>query len=71
MGVFQKETMYFREGNAQQLGQVIAVEDLPRTCLGRESSEMLELISVNDKLRVCFDTNHLLQKDEISLKLEL
>lgn len=39
---------------------VIAVEDLPRTCLGNCSKEILELISVDERLRVCFDTNHLL-----------
>ena len=41
-------------------GCVLAVEDLPRTCLGRSSSEILELTDVHDALRVCFDTNHLL-----------
>jgi sugar phosphate isomerase/epimerase len=41
-------------------GAVIAVEDLPRTCLGRDSSDILELISAHPDLRVCFDTNHLL-----------
>ncbi|MBP3315170.1 MAG: sugar phosphate isomerase/epimerase [Clostridia bacterium] len=41
-------------------GTVIAVEDLPRTCLGRDSSDILELISAHPDLRVCFDTNHLL-----------
>ena len=41
-------------------GAVIAVEDLPRTCLGRDSSDILDLISAHPALRVCFDTNHLL-----------
>ena len=41
----------------------ICVEVLPRQCLGNCSAEILELISVNDKLRVCFDTNHLLKED--------
>ena len=48
---------------ASTFGAVIAVEDLPRTCLGRDSQEINRLISVNDKLRVCFDTNHLLTED--------
>ena len=48
---------------AWKCGSVIAVEDLPRTCLGNCADEILELISVNDKLRVCFDTNHLLTED--------
>ena len=41
----------------------IAVEDLPRTCLGRNSSDMLELVSADDRLGICFDTNHLLGED--------
>ena len=41
----------------------LAVEDLPRTCLGRNSSDILDLISADDRLRVCFDTNHLLSED--------
>ena len=44
---------------------VIAVEDLPRTCLGNSSAEILELTSVHDSLRVCFDTNHLLNEDNL------
>ena len=46
---------------AHQHGAVIAVENLPRTCLGNTADEMLRLLSANEKLRVCFDTNHLLQ----------
>lgn len=38
----------------------IAVENLPRTCLGSRIDEFEKLISGNDKLKVCFDTNHLL-----------
>ena len=45
---------------AEELGMTVAVEDLPRTCLGRNSDEMRELVSADDRLRVCFDTNHLL-----------
>ena len=45
---------------AHQHGSVICVEDLPRTCLGRTADEMLELLSADDRLRVCFDVNHLL-----------
>ncbi|MBE6651681.1 MAG: hypothetical protein E7613_10285 [Ruminococcaceae bacterium] len=48
------------------IGAVVAVEDLPRTCLGNSSDEILELISVHESLRVCFDTNHLLGEDNLS-----
>lgn len=50
---------------AAKAGAVIAVEDLPRSCLGRNAEEILRLISANDKLRVCFDTNHMLTEDNV------
>ena len=50
---------------AANCGGVIAVENLPRTCLGRNSQEMLELISADERLTVCFDTNHLLTEDSV------
>ncbi len=50
---------------ATDLGGVLCVENLPRTCLGRNSDEILELISVHPDLRVCFDTNHLLAEDPV------
>ena len=48
---------------ATQYGAVIAVENLPRTCLGNRAEELKRIISVNDKLRVCFDFNHSLGED--------
>ncbi len=48
---------------AKERGAIILVEDLPRTCLGRDSSDILDLISAHADLRVCFDTNHLLSED--------
>jgi len=48
---------------ASAWGTVLAVEDLPRTCLGNSADEVLDLISVHPDLRVCFDTNHLLTED--------
>lgn len=56
---------------AHKCGAVVAVEDLPRTCLGNTSDDISKLISVNDKLRVCFDTNHLLQEDNIEFMKKL
>ncbi len=50
---------------AAREGAVIAVEDLPRSCLGNTAAEIERLISANDKLRVCFDTNHLLTKSNL------
>ncbi|MBQ9785363.1 MAG: sugar phosphate isomerase/epimerase [Clostridia bacterium] len=45
---------------ARESGIVLAVENLPRTCLAKNSAELKRLISVDPDLRVCFDTNHLL-----------
>ncbi len=45
-------------------GGTICVEDLPRTCLGNCSADMLELLGADERLRACFDTNHLLFEDE-------
>lgn len=45
---------------AASVGATLAVEDLPRTCLGNCSQDILELLTADPRLRVCFDTNHLL-----------
>ncbi|MBQ3041478.1 MAG: sugar phosphate isomerase/epimerase [Clostridia bacterium] len=50
---------------ADKYGAVIAVENLPRTCLGRDSSDILELLSADKRLKSCFDTNHLLSEDAL------
>ena len=56
---------------ASKLDCVIAVEDLPRTCLGNCTEEIKKLISGDDRLRVCFDTNHLLLEDNAHFIKEL
>ncbi len=43
----------------------IAIEDLPRTCLGNCSDDINFILSANEKLRVCYDTNHLLNENNI------
>ncbi len=57
---YAKESLYSLACTARKSGIVLAVEDLPRTCLGNCSRELSELISVHPDLRVCFDVNHLL-----------
>jgi len=44
----------------EKLGITIAVENLPRTCLGNTSSDMARLLAADSRLKMCFDTNHLL-----------
>lgn len=51
---------------AAREGVTLAVEDLPRSCLGRCASEIADLISVDERLRVCFDTNHLFNEDNLT-----
>lgn len=62
---YSKESLNNLAEIADTCGAQIAVENLPRTCIGKSWQEIKELISVNQKLRVCFDTNHLLEGDPI------
>ncbi len=48
---------------ADKYGAIIVVENLPRTCLGRDSRDMLMLLSADERLKSCFDTNHLLKEN--------
>ena len=36
------------------------IEDLPRSCLGKNSAEILRITDADERLAVCFDVNHLL-----------
>ena len=65
----RKERLHCAKESLASLAEVaaahaatIAVEVLPRTCLGRDSEDILELLSADERLRVCFDTNHLLKE---------
>ena len=49
----------------------LAIEDLPRTCLGNSSAEMLDLISENEFVDVCLDVNHLLTEKSETFALKL
>ena len=63
------DSLYILSKEAKKCGIKLAVENLPRTCLGRTSDEIMRLISVDDSLGVCFDVNHLLlqsHKDFVS-----
>lgn len=60
---FVKECLNELCENAAKEGAVIAVENLPRSCIARNSDELLDLLVVNDKLRVCYDTNHLMGQE--------
>ena len=66
-----KKSLYRLAEYAKTRNIVIAVEDLPRTCLGRDSSDILELVSAHPLLRVCFDTNHLLNENIIDFIMKV
>lgn len=66
-----KDTLAKLADIAASCGGVVAVEDLPRTCLGNTSEEIAELISADDRLRICFDTNHLLREDNLEFMEKL
>lgn len=57
----QTKDAHFRLAEfAAERGAVIAVENMIPCCLGRTADELIDIINVNDKLRICFDVNHLL-----------
>ena len=45
---------------AKEIGAVLCIENLPRTCLGQNGEEMMRLIDGYEDVGICFDTNHLL-----------
>lgn len=45
---------------AKEIGAVLCIENLPRTCLGRSGEEMMALIEGYDEVGLCFDINHLI-----------
>lgn len=51
---------------AKECNVVLLVENLPRTCLGNTSTEMLQIIDDIDNTAICFDTNHLLKESHAS-----
>lgn len=57
-----REALKTLTGEFRAVGVQLAVEELPRTCLGSNSDEILWLIDGIDGLGVCFDTNHLLRE---------
>ena len=44
---------------AESEGVTLAVENLPRNCIGNTSAEINELLDLHTNLKVCFDTNHI------------
>jgi sugar phosphate isomerase/epimerase len=55
---------------AKEQGVQLALENLPRTCLGNTSEEMLKLLDATGAAFI-FDTNHSLQEDNIHFLTEM
>ena len=55
-----KESMAALAEVAAARGVTLCVENLPRSCLGNTAAELADIVSCDPRLRVCFDTNHLL-----------
>ncbi|MBO4366146.1 MAG: sugar phosphate isomerase/epimerase [Clostridia bacterium] len=54
------ESLFQLAETAKSFAVTLCVENLPRTCIGRDSSEIRFLTDSHPDLRVCFDVNHLL-----------
>jgi len=54
------ESIRLLSGEAAKRGLRLAVEDLPRTCLGKNAAEIAAMIQEAPEAAVCCDTNHLL-----------
>lgn len=63
---YAKETLSRLADIAEPLGAVICVEDLPRYCLGNGWEEMAALTE-DERLRICFDTNHIFKENPLLL----
>ncbi len=60
-----RESLTILSEYADSLGLTLAVEDLPRSCLCNTVEEMARVVDGIDKLRICFDTNHMLNHDNV------
>lgn len=55
-----KESMAALAEAGAAAGLTVCVENLPRSCLGNRAAELAQIVTADPRLRVCFDTNHLL-----------
>ncbi len=59
---WSKESMAALAETGAAVGVTVCVENLPRSCLGNTSEELADIVSADERLRVCFDVNHLLKE---------
>ena len=56
---YSRESLSFLADTAEKFGGIVCAEDLPRTCIGHSIEEMRFLTAEDNRLRICFDTNHI------------
>lgn len=64
--VASKKSLQELAAKAKELNIPLLVENLPRTCLGNTSTELLEIINGIDNTAICFDVNHLLIEPQVT-----
>lgn len=57
--LYARQSLSFLADICGKNGAEICVEDLPRTCLGNSIAEMQFLTAEDDRIKICFDTNHI------------
>lgn len=60
-----KESLVLLADAAEQAGGTLCVENLPPICLACDIAQVRELADVDPRLKICFDTNHLLSDDPL------
>lgn len=56
---YSRETLSLLADVSEKSNGVICVEDLPRSCIGHSIEEMKFLTNEDERLTICFDTNHI------------
>lgn len=62
-----RENIAELQREASTLGIHVCVESLLPSCIGRNSRELLYILSAHPDLRVCLDPNHLFDEDHVAL----
>lgn len=60
-----RESLVALNDRARSLGIKLAVEALPRACLGNTAAELLDLIDFKDGPGICCDMNHMLKETPV------
>lgn len=56
---YSRESLSRLADISESCGGVMCAEDLPRTCIGHSIEEMKFLTAEDERIKICFDTNHI------------